>query len=109
MCVPERLKEYMADHDIRQKELAGELDIPLSTLNGYLTGRRQMPHDLLRAAAERLKITTDYLYGLTDDSQRPLRLSRTERELIQGFRQLSRDQKELIVQNIRFMRQQDRG
>ena len=109
MGIPERLKEYMDDHDMRQKELAGKLDIPLSTLNGYLTGRRQMPHDILRMIAEKLEVTTDYLYGLTDDSQRPFRLSKAERDLIQGFRQLSRDQKELIAQNIRFMQQQNRG
>ena len=108
MGIPEKLKEYMDDHDMRQKELAADLGLPLSTLNGYLTGRRQIPHETLRLIAEKLGITMDYLYGLTDDSRRPFRLSKAERSLIQDFRQLSRDQKELIAQNIRFMQQQNR-
>lgn len=107
MEVAERLREYLNDHDIQQKTLAGDLEMPPSTLNGYLTGQRQIPHDVLKKIADLYGITMDYFYGVTNDCDRPLRLSQMEKNVIQGFRTLTREQKELIAQNIRFMQQQN--
>ena len=39
----ERLREWITDHDLKQKALAKELGITESVVSNYLTGRSQMP------------------------------------------------------------------
>ena len=107
MSIHERLRDYMEDHDVRQKELAARLGIPKTTLNGYLTGKRQLPHEVVKKAARVLDITTDYLYGLTEVPQRPIALSQGERALVEQFRGLTREQRELILQTMRLMGEQN--
>ncbi len=67
-----------------------------------------MPYDVLVRFAQYYHVTTDYIFGLTDDPQPPYPVSAGERELLEGFRTLTRDQKELIVKNISLMREQNR-
>lgn len=107
MSIHERLREYLGDRDIRQKELAAALDIPKTTLSGYMTGKRQFPHEMVKKIAETLEITTDYLYGLTEDPKPPIALSRAERGLMETYRALSREQRELVLQTIRLMGEQN--
>ena len=62
---------------------------------------------MVKKIAKELEITTDYLYGLTEDPKPPIALSRTERGLIETYRSLSREQRELISQTIRLMGEQN--
>ena len=107
MSIHERLREYLGDRDIHQNELAAALDIPKTTLSGYMTGNRQFPHEVVQKIAKQLDITTDYLYGLTEDPKPPFALSRAERGLIETYRSLSREQRELVIQTIRLMGEQN--
>lgn len=102
-----RAKEWIVDHDIKQKTLAKELHITEAMLSNYLTGRNDMPTEVLVRLAERFDVTVDYLVGMCDEPVIPMTLSEGERTMVTAYRTLSREQKELIAQNIRFMQEQN--
>ena len=102
-----RIKDWITDHDIKQKTLAKEFHITESMMSHYMTGRNEITVDLLVKFAEKYGLSTDYLVGLSDTPTKPLDLSATERELVLGFRTLSRDQRELILRNVAIMREQN--
>lgn len=102
-----RIKDLLGDQDLKQKALAKELNLSESTLSNYITQRSDIPPEVLAKIAERLSVTTDYLLGLTDDPKRPFPVSEKERALLEHFRSLSQEQKELVVQSIELMRRQN--
>jgi len=103
-----KIKDYIGDRDMKQKTLAKQVHLTESTLSNYLTGRTDMPIDVLAEIASYLDITADYLLGLADEPERPFPVSANERRLLEGFRTLSREQKELIAQNVELMVRQNR-
>lgn len=103
----ERLKEWITDHDLKQKALAKELGITDSVISNCLTGRSQMPVETLAKIATILGVSVDYLVGITDDPIPPLRLDETERHLIEIFRSLSREQREAIYNQVQFFYKQN--
>ena len=109
MDVAERIRDIIDDQDMTQKELAMRLDIRYTTLNNYLKKYNRVPLEVLRSIAVELNVTTDYLFDLAKSPERPLPLNNTERKLVENFRSLSKPQKELILQNIIFMQNQNRN
>lgn len=103
-----RAKDWITDHDEKQKKLAKEFHITEAMLSNYLTGRNDMPVGVLVQIARYFNISMDYLVGLTDEPAAPMSLSEGERELMAAYRTLTRDQRELIAQNVRFMQEQNR-
>lgn len=102
-----RAKEWITDHDIKQKMLAKEFHVTETMLSNYLTGRNDMPVEVLVRIAEYFDISMDYLVGLCDKPKAPMSTSDEERALISAYRTLSKEQRELIAQNIRFMQEQN--
>lgn len=109
MDVSARIRDIIDDRDMTQKELALRLDIRYTTLNNYLKKYNRVPLEVLRSIAVELNVTTDYLFDLAKSPERPLPLNNTERKLVENFRSLSKSQKELILQNIIFMQNQNRN
>ncbi len=72
-----------------------------------MTGRRAFPLEILRDIAVVLQVTTDYLLGVSSSAEQPMELKHSEEELIKAYRGLKKDQRELIYQNIQFMKQQN--
>ena len=103
-----RIKEYLTDHDIKQKKLAEQLGISPAMLSHYLTGRNEMPIDTLIKLSEMFQLSLEYLVGISDQPEQPMTLSAGERELITAFRTLSPDQREIIQENLRLMQKQNR-
>ena len=103
----DRARALLTDHDIKQKNLAKFLNISEAKMSNYLNGKSDMPTRVVTGIAQYFHVTTDYLLGLTDYPELPVRLSAGERELVERLRTLSRDQKELIAQNIRLMQEQN--
>ena len=103
-----RIKELIEDRDVTQKKLAKLFHITESTMSGYMTGRIRLPAWLVGACAQYFEVSADYLYGFSDEPQPPMRLSPEEQALVTGYRALSREQRELIVQSIRLMLEQNR-
>lgn len=102
-----RIRDLIEDRDTTQKKVAKAVGITESTMSGYMTGKVRLPAWLVKMCAEYFQVSTDYLYGLTDDPQRPLDLSPAERDLVLNFRTLTRDQRELIVRNVAIMKEQN--
>lgn len=107
MDIGSKIHDIIEDQDIKQKMLAKRLDIPLSTFNGYMTGRHQFPLDVVKKIAEELEITTDYMLGLTKEPYRPIFLTKAEQNTIKALRTLTKEQRELILQNISLMQEQN--
>jgi len=108
MNLEDRIRDVIGDRDITQAALAQRLDIPYTTLNGYLNRHNRVPLDVIHDIAAELDISTDYLFEFTKDPERPPALSRTERRLVEGFRLLPRQQRELILHMMTFMQEQNR-
>ena len=103
----ERLKEWITDHDLKQKAIAADLGISPSVISNYMTGRTQMPIEMLVKMAQLFGVSVDYLAGVTDNPAPPEQLSKTERQLIEWFRALNQQQGELLLQNACFMKEQN--
>ena len=102
-----RAKNQITDSDIKQKKLAQEFHVSEAALSNYLTGRSDMPVDILVKIARYFDLSMDYLVGLSDEPHPPMTLTRTEQELMKQFRLLNKDQRDLILHNIRFMLEQN--
>lgn len=102
-----RIKEWITDHDIKQKALAKEFHITESMMSHYMTGRNEITVDLLVKFAKKYGLSVDYLVGLSDNPRPSPALSPTEEKLVLDFRTLTRDQKALILGNVAIMREQN--
>ena len=102
-----RAKDWITDSDIKQKKLAGEFQISEAMLSNYLTGRSEIPVDVLVKIARYFGISMDYLVGLSNEPHPSMELKKPEQEMVQQFRQLNKDQQALIQNNIRFMLEQN--
>lgn len=103
-----KIKEYITDHDIKQRQLAAAVGVTPASMSHYLREQSEIPSRILSQIATHLGLTTDYLLGLTDSSARPMALAPRERTLVEDFRTLSPAQQELIEQNVRLMQAQNR-
>jgi transcriptional regulator with XRE-family HTH domain len=62
-----RLRTARELRKLSQSELAEKADLQPSAVSHFETGRRSPSFQNLRALADALKVTTDYLIGRTDD------------------------------------------
>ena len=102
-----RAKNKITDSDIKQKELAQIFHVSEAALSNYLTGRSEMPVDILVKIARYFDLSMDYLVGLNDDPRPNMTLTKNEQHMVDQFRQLNHDQQELILQNLRLMQEQN--
>lgn len=103
-----RIQTIIDDRDISQTTLAARLGVRANTLNGYINGHHRFPQDLIASIANTLNISADYIFGLTDIPDPPMQLSHTERKLVESFRSLTREQRELIVKTMLIMQEQNK-
>jgi transcriptional regulator with XRE-family HTH domain len=62
----EQLKEKRVDAGISQEKMAEELHISRDTYLRYENGSAPMPSDILLKLADKFKVSTDYILGLSD-------------------------------------------
>lgn len=103
-----KIKDLLGDRDQKQKALAKALNLSESTLSNYITQRTELPLEVLAAIATYFSVTADYLLGLTDNPLPPFPMAAEERAMVDRFRSLTGDQKELIVRAMELMEQQNR-
>ncbi len=96
------------DRDTTQTALAKEIGVAQTTLNGYIKGHHKFPPDRFDVIARALNISTDYIFGLTDIPDPPMRLSKTEQMMILALRSLYLDQQEAVHNQIQFFQKQNR-
>lgn len=103
-----RAKILITDGDVKQKKLAEIIGISEAKLSHYLTERYEMPTHVVVSIAKYFHVSTDYLLGTAETPEIPIFISAAERKLVENYRTLSRDQKELITRNIAIMQEQNR-
>jgi transcriptional regulator with XRE-family HTH domain len=106
--ITDKIREVMQWSGMSQKELAAITGIPYTTLNGYLCGRNQIPLRVLPNIAKGLGVSSTLLLNEEPLPADALELSQEERELVKQYRQLTRDQKEILVQNMALFIRQNR-
>ena len=102
-----RAKILITDGDVKQKKLAAKIGISEAKLSHYLNERYEMPTHVVAAVAEYFHVSADYLLGLTNTPEAPPPISRCERQLVESFRTLNREQRELVVRIITVMQEQN--
>lgn len=101
------MKEWITDHDIRQKTLAKEFSVTEAMMSHYMTGKNEVTVDLVVKFAKKFGLSTDYLLGLSDEPKLPMKLDEDERQLIEIFRTLYRDQQEAVHNQVQFFQKQN--
>lgn len=102
-----RAKMLITDKDVKQKNLAAKIGISDAKLSHYLNERYEMPTHVVAALAAYFHVSADYLLGLTDIPEMPEPISKGERQLVDSFRTLNREQRELIAKTIALMQEQN--
>lgn len=64
-----RLKDLREDHDFSQKYIADYLDMKQPQYSRYEQGLRDIPTDVLIRLALLYNTSTDYILGLTNNSE----------------------------------------
>lgn len=108
MGIGERLEGLLEDWDLTQKQLAQNLHIEASTLNGYIKGKRCPDYDTLIRMAEYFEVSTDYLLGLTNTRRRTEEPTNVrESELVGIYRDMLPENQDLLYEQAHFFYKRD--
>lgn len=88
------LRNLIDERELTQKQLAQDLEIPVSTLGGYVQGTSEPDFDTLKLFANYFDVSADYLLNLKIGNAQ----SRLENELLRIFRSLSTEQQKLYLE-----------
>lgn len=105
--IADRIHNIIDDQGMTQTTLAEAIGIKMPRLNNYMTGQAKFPTEIIKKIAEVLNTSTDYLLGLTDSPEKPIRLSKTEKLMIKTMRSLYRDQQEAVHNQVQFFQKQN--
>ncbi len=100
-----RLKNLINEKSITQKQLANDLNIALSTLNGYLQDYREPDFATLIILANYFSVSTDYLLGhseYTITTKGKLNLNSGETEIIRLYRLLNSEYQNLLIEQAKL-------
>ncbi|MBO5454420.1 MAG: helix-turn-helix transcriptional regulator [Clostridia bacterium] len=68
-----RLKELRKSRGLTQKSIADIFNLDTSSICKYESGQATPPSDIVKKFAEFFQVTTDYIYGLDDNPNPPIR------------------------------------
>ena len=99
MSLGNRILELITERNISQKQLANDINIAPSTLNGYIQGNREPDIAMLYKISMYFNVTIDYLIGSDNQSSTyKYGLNEAEYELINIYRCLDEKQKKLYIE-----------
>lgn len=101
MTLGNRLKSLMEERNISQKELSKELNIAISTLNGYANDYREPDYKTLIGLAQYFDVSIDYLLGVSNISNVCLvknENSEQLQQLIRFYEQLDCEYQNILVE-----------
>ncbi len=93
MLFCEKLRILIEDNNFTQKQVAEDVQIPASTLGGYVQGTSEPDFEMLKIFAKYFKVSTDYLLDYNVNI-----VANKEDELIKIFRTLSPKQQDLYIE-----------
>lgn len=65
----QRVSQLIESSQMQQKQFAESVHIKPQTFNGYITGYRPFPLEVIIAVADHFNVSIDYLLGRTDDPE----------------------------------------
>ena len=92
----EILKELREGRKLTQLEFSQIMSVAPSTVGLWEQGRREPSYEKLKKIADFYGVSTDYLLGRSSDEN--LKSSSEETNLLQGFRNLTQDSQEMLLQ-----------
>lgn len=94
----DRLKDAIKKAGISQRELEAKTGIPQSAIQRYASGSTdKIPMQRVKPLAEALGTSAEHLLGWEDKNN----LNAREKELVELFQKLSKDQQNLIIASIK--------
>ena len=100
MDFPIRLENLLEEHNLTQKQLAKELHIAPSTINGYLRRGQEPNFSTLIRLSEYFDVSIDYLLGITC-IRRPMHSdkyhSSKEKDLLNTYRALDAKEQGYLI------------
>ena len=93
MTFSDKLRILLDERELTQKQLSAELQIPASTLGGYVQGTSEPDFFTLKKIASFFQVSTDYLLDVPEVSTD----SEAEKELLRVFRSQKPDQQKIYV------------
>lgn len=110
MAVGDRILELLQSRDMTQKQLAADLSLPLTTLNGYVRNYREPDYATLRLLADYFEVSCDFLldHVLKQEGSTSIAvLSPEEAAFLKDCRSLRPEQKELLYGQVELMLRQN--
>lgn len=93
------LRDLLDERNLSQKQLADDLSISASAVGNYVRNNREPDFETLKKIAEYFRVSTDFLL----DCQSHQEFGHEEQKLLQIFRTLTEDQKELYIEQGRLL------
>lgn len=104
MTFGQRLKQLMDDRNITQRQLSAELNIAVSTLNGYANDHREPDFLTLAMFAQYFNVSTDYLLGITASSLlTEVPMDHDAQRLFYYYHQLNPELKGLLIDQAKLL------
>ncbi len=100
MSLGERIRKYRKINKFTQKQLSSQLGLTPKMISFYERNERIPPIDIIIKLSEIFSVSTDYLLGLSPEQSIPntqTSLSSEEKEIINLYRSLDRDYKDIIL------------
>ncbi len=88
------LRTLIEERGLTQKQVALDLDIPVSTLGGYVQGTSEPDFETLKLLANYFSVSTDYLLDCRIGKSETY----LEDDLLRVFRSLTEEQQELYLE-----------
>lgn len=90
----EILRILIEENNLTQKKLAEKLQIPVSTLGGYVQGTSEPDFDTLKLIADYFDVTTDFLLCRKTGTEN----SFEEKNILRIFRALTPDEQAIYIE-----------
>ncbi|MCL2109773.1 MAG: helix-turn-helix domain-containing protein [Oscillospiraceae bacterium] len=97
MSVGKMIKQALEIRGMSQTELAAKVSIPLSTLNGYIMGKHEPSVSKMRAIADVLEVSMNYLLEIDEVNT----LSEDELYLILTYRTLDEVKQRAVLRYVK--------
>jgi len=104
--IGDRILRLLESKCMSQKQLARQLNISYSTLNGYVKNNREPDYATVIAIAKYFDVSVDYLVGALGSRQLD-DLNKEELQLIESFRLLYNDQQDFFIEQIKLILKQN--
>ena len=106
MKLGDNIRYLLEENNMTQRQLAHELDITPAALGNYIRNIREPDFDMLLRIAGFFRVSTDFLLGHQNKKEE---LTRSEDLLLQIFRSLTPDQREIYLEQGKlFIRQNNK-